>query len=109
LVRQEGGFAAWFLLDIPMVHLPQCAIRIDGSNLFGNELTWGETVHFRKLEFNAIYVINLIFSPEGNDSNVVFVGIAHSGLHSRHAILKESASQDDSGSSDRESSGFPIS
>jgi hypothetical protein len=36
------------------------------------------------------------------------MGMVHSGLSSMHAILKESASEDDSASSERGGSGFPI-
>jgi hypothetical protein len=36
------------------------------------------------------------------------MGMVHSGSPSLHAILKESASEDNSASSNKESSGFPI-
>jgi hypothetical protein len=50
-----------------MVILPQPVIDIDDSNLFGNELAWGETIHFENLEFITDRFDNLSFSLEGND------------------------------------------
>jgi hypothetical protein len=47
-------------------------------------------------------------SPKGNDSCAVFVGMAHSGSPSLHAILEESSTKDHSASSNGVSSGFPI-
>jgi hypothetical protein len=46
--------------------------------------------------------------PKGNDSGALFVGMAHSGSPSLHAILEESPSEVDSTSSDGKSSSFPI-
>jgi hypothetical protein len=45
---------------------------------------------------------------EGKDACSIFMGVAHSGLPSLHAILEDSASEDDSTSNEGESSGFPI-
>jgi hypothetical protein len=92
-----------------MVHLPQPMVGTDGSNLFDNEFTWDETVCFRNLEFIADRFDNLSFSPKGNDSGAVFVGMAHNGSPSLYVILKESASEDNSAPSDGESSNFLIS
>jgi hypothetical protein len=96
-------------LNLSMVILPQPVIDIDDSNLFGNELAWGETIHFENLEFITDRFDNLSFSLEGNDSGAVFVGMAHGGSPSLHAVLEESTSEDDLTSSEGGSSSFPIS
>jgi hypothetical protein len=77
LARQEGGFAVCFPLDVPMVHLSQPTIITDSSNLFDIELTRGEIIPFENLEFIADHFDNQSFSPEGNDSGAVFMGMAH--------------------------------
>jgi hypothetical protein len=76
--------------------------------LFGVELTWGETIYFVNPEFITNHFDSQSLSPEGNDSCAIFVGMVHSGSPSLHAILEESASEDDSASSDEERSDFPI-
>jgi hypothetical protein len=52
---------------------------------------------------------SMSFSAEGNESDVVFVGMAHSGSPSLHTIFEESADEDDTTSSGGGSSGFSIS
>jgi hypothetical protein len=93
---RKGGFAACFPLDVSIVHLLKSVVIIDGSNLIGIELTWGETIRFGNQEFIADRFDNLSLSPEGNDSGAVFVGIAHSGSLSLHAILEEFTNKNDS-------------
>jgi hypothetical protein len=92
-----------------MIHLLKPIVITDASNLFDVELTWGETVHFKNLEFIADRFDNLSLSPERNDSGAVFVGMDHSGSPSLHAILEEFVGEDDSASSEGRSSGFLIS
>jgi hypothetical protein len=98
-----------FPLNILMVHLPKPTIIIAGSNLFSIELACGETIRFGSLEFIADCFDNLSISPEGIDLGTIFMGMAHSGSQSLHAILKESTGEDDSTSSEVESFDFPIS
>jgi hypothetical protein len=100
LAYQVGGFATYFSLNILMVHLPKPVVITDGRNLFGVELAWGETIHFRNLEFITECFDNLSLSLEVNDSSVVFIGMAHSRSPSSHGILEESTSKDDSTSSE---------
>jgi hypothetical protein len=72
------------------------------------ELTQGEAIYFKDLEFITDHFNNLSLPPEGNDSGVVVGGMVCSGSPSLHPILEESPSEDDSASSDGGSSGFPI-
>jgi hypothetical protein len=48
---------------------------------------------FWSLAFIANYFGSLSLSPKGNDSDVVFVGAAHSGSPSLHTILKDSVDE----------------
>jgi hypothetical protein len=91
----------WFIL-------PKLVIITGDIYPFGVELTQGEAIRFKDLEFIADHFDNQGLSPEGNDSGAIFVGMVRSGSPSLHDILKESSSEDDSTSSDRESSDFPI-
>jgi hypothetical protein len=84
-------------------------IATDSSKLTGVKLAWGKTIHFRNLEFITDPFDNLSLSTEGNDSGAIFVGMAHSGSPSLHAILEESTGEDDLASSEAGSSSFPIS
>jgi hypothetical protein len=81
----------------------------NGSILSDVEIAWAETIRFGHLELITDHFDNLSLSLKGNDSDVVLVGMVHSGLPSLHAILEESTNGDDSTSSDRGSSSFPIS
>jgi hypothetical protein len=74
----------------------------------GIELTWGEILRFRNLEFITDHFDNQSLSPEGNYSGIIFVGMVHRRSPSLHAILVESTSEDDLASSDGGSFGFPI-
>jgi hypothetical protein len=88
--------------------LPKLAMATGGIYLFIVELTLGEAIRFKDPEFITDHFNNQSLLPEGNDSGAIFVGMVCSGFPSLHAILKESASEDDSASSDGESPGFPI-
>jgi hypothetical protein len=109
LARLEGGFAGCFPLDVLMVHLLKPVVVTDGSKLFGIELSWGETIHLRNQKFIINCSDNLSLCIHGKDSCAVFVGVAHSGLPSLHAILEESTGEDDSTLNEGGSSGFHIS
>jgi hypothetical protein len=109
LAHQEGAFVACFTLNILMVYSLKPVVVTDGSNLASVKHAWGETIRFEILDIIADRFDNLIFSPEGNESGTVFMGMAHSGLPSLHAILKESVGEDESTLSERGSFGFPTS
>jgi hypothetical protein len=87
----------WFIL-------PQS----DDGHPFNAELTQDEAIHFKDLEFIAEHSNDQCLSLEGNDLGAVFVGTAHSGSLSLHAILEELPSEDDSVSSNGWSSGYPM-
>jgi hypothetical protein len=70
--------------------------------LFGIELTQDEAIPFKDLEFIVDHFGNLSLLPEGDHSSVVVGGTTRSRLLSLHAIRKESPSEDDSTSSERE-------
>jgi hypothetical protein len=106
IVSEEGRFLVCFPLNVPLVHLPKVIIITIGSNLFGIELAWGKTIHFRNVKFIADHFDNLRLSPKRNGSGSVFVGMSDNGLPSLHAILEESASEDDSTSSQGEAPTF---
>jgi hypothetical protein len=46
LVRQEGGYAACFPLDVPMVHSSTLTIHTDGERLTCGGFSLNKTVHF---------------------------------------------------------------
>jgi hypothetical protein len=89
--------------------LTENVVITDDSNFLGIKHTWGETIHFRNVEFIADRFDNLSLSPEGNDSGTIFMGMAHSGSPSLYDILQESTGEVDSASSKGGSSSFPIS
>jgi hypothetical protein len=107
--RYVGGFVACFPLNISMVYSPKPTIITDGNNLIHVKFARGETISFGGMEFITDRFDNLSFSPEGNASGAIVVGMVHSGSPSLHAILKESTSEDDLASRDEGISGFPIS
>jgi hypothetical protein len=109
LVCQVWGFGVCFPLDVLMVHLSKPAIVTDSNNMTGVRISGGEIIRFGTLEFITDHFRGLNFSPEGNDSGIVFMGMVHSGSPSLYAIVDESASEDNSASSDWGSSGFPLS
>jgi hypothetical protein len=109
LACQVWGFVVCFPLDVPTVHLSKPTIVTDSNNMTGVRISGGEIIRFGILEFITDHFHSLNFSPEGNDSGTVFVGMVHSGSPSLYAIVDESASEDDSASSDWGSSGFPLS
>jgi hypothetical protein len=92
-----------------MDHLPKLTIGTDSSNLFDIGLAWGETIRSEKPEFIADHFNYLSLSPKGDDSGIVFMGMAHSGSPSLYTIIEESTGKDDSASSQGGSSSFPIS
>jgi hypothetical protein len=108
-MRQEEGFIVCFPLNILMIHSPKPTIIANNNNLTGIGFAWGETIRFGSLEFIANRFGNLSISPEGNDSDAVFMRMVHSRLSSLHAILEESTDEDNIVSSGRANSDFPIS
>jgi hypothetical protein len=90
-----------------MVHLPKHVVVTNNSNLLGTELIWGETICLRHQEFITDRSNSLSLSPEGKDSDTIFMGAGRSGLPSLHAILEESTGEDDLTSSEGEALVFP--
>jgi hypothetical protein len=86
-------------------------VASDNVYMFYVELTWGETLRFKNMEFiwsSSPTTLITSLSPKGNDSGTVFVGMVLSGSPSLHAILEESTSEDDLASSDGGSFDYPI-
>jgi hypothetical protein len=109
LERQERGFVACFTLNILMVHSPKLTI-VKGSNHHASiGFTLGKAIRFGSSKLIADRFSNLSLSPMGNDSSTVFMGMDHNGMPSLHTILEESFEEDDTTSSERGNSGFPIS
>jgi hypothetical protein len=97
-----------FLYTFQWFILPELAITADDIYLLGALLTQDEAIHFECLKFITDPSHDQGLLPEGNNSGAVFMGMAHSGSPSLHAILKESPSEDDSTLINGESSDFPI-
>jgi hypothetical protein len=76
-----------------MVHSSTLAITTDGKHLTCGGFSLGKTVHFGNLEFIVDCFGSPRLSPKGNDSRVVFVGMAHSGSPSLRTILKYSTDE----------------
>jgi hypothetical protein len=88
LVRQVEGFALCLSSRRSDGSLSKLVVITNDSNLFGVKLAWGETIHFGNLEFITGCFDNLSLSTEWNDLGAVFVGMAHSGSLSLHALLE---------------------
>jgi hypothetical protein len=96
------------IIIIPMVHLSMLTITTNGEHLTGGGFSLDEIIQLGSLEFIIDHFDNLSLSREGSDSDAVFMGMAHNRSPSLHTILEESASEDDSASSEGGSSYFPI-
>jgi hypothetical protein len=92
-----------------MVHSPKLTIIANDKHNTCISFTLGKIVHFGSLEFITDHFSSLSLSDEGNVSDVMFVGMTHSGSPSLHTILEDSADEGDIASSGGRSSGFPIS
>jgi hypothetical protein len=92
-----------------MVHSSTLVVTANGKHQTDGGFTFSETIHFGSLEFIANHFGSLSISNEGNDSGIVFMGMAHSGSSSLHTILEESTNESDTASSGGGSSDFPIS
>jgi hypothetical protein len=109
LARQEGGFVACFPLNVLMVHSPKPVVTTDGNHQTDDGFTMVKSIHFGSLEFVADRFGVLSLFPEGNDLDVAFVEMVHSGSPSLHTILEESTNEDNITSSGGGSSAFLIS
>jgi hypothetical protein len=89
--------------------LPELAIATGDIYRSSAELTQDEAICFEGLKFITNPSDDQSLLPKGSDSSTVYVGMAHSGLPSLHAIFEESPKDDDLASSDGGSSSFPIS
>jgi hypothetical protein len=107
--HQVGGFVACSALNVSMVHPSMLIVTNDGEHLTCNGISLGETIHFGRLEFIADCFGSLSFSPKGNDSCTVFMGMACSGSPSWRSILEDSTDEFYTAYSREGSSGFPIS
>jgi hypothetical protein len=94
-----------------MVHSPKLTIIVNGKHQTSvGFITDGKhQIFFGGLEFITYHFSRLSFSPDGNDSGTVFVGVVHNGLPSLQTILEESTDEGDTASSGVGSSDFPVS
>jgi hypothetical protein len=72
-----------------MVHSSMLIVTTDGEHLSYSGFSLGETDRFGILEFIADCFDILSLSPMGNDSSIIFVGMARSGLLSLRPIIKD--------------------
>jgi hypothetical protein len=93
LAHQEGAFVACFLVNVLMVHSPKPTVVTDSNRLIDVGFTLGKTIRFSSLDFITNCFGTLSLSPEGNDSDAMFVGMVHSGSPSLHTVLEESANE----------------
>jgi hypothetical protein len=100
-----------FPLKVKMVHSPKLTVIVNGKHQTSvGFITDGKhQIFFGGLEFITYHFSRLSFSPDGNDSGTVFVGVVHNGLPSLQTILEESTDEGDTASSGVGSSDFPVS
>jgi hypothetical protein len=98
----------YFPKNVLMVYSPKPIVITDGNNLTGTEFARGETIYFWSMEFIIDRFGNPSFSPQGNDSGVLLLGMVHSGLPSLDVILEESFGEDDSALSEGEAPASPF-
>jgi hypothetical protein len=98
LACQEGGFVACFPLNVLIVHSPKHKVVTDDKHQISIGFTLHETIRFWTLEFIADCFSSLSLSAKENDSAVIFMGMAHCGSPSMHAILKDSVDKGDTAS-----------
>jgi hypothetical protein len=96
-----------FPLNVLMVHSLKLAVIANGECQTGIRFAIGETIRFGSLQFIADRSSSLSLSPEGNDSDAIFVRMVHSGSSSLHTILKEFTDEGDTTSSERGKLWFP--
>jgi hypothetical protein len=65
LACQEGGFAAYFPLDVLIVHSSTLTVAINGECPSCDDFSLGETVRFESLEFITDCFGFLSLSPRG--------------------------------------------
>jgi hypothetical protein len=80
LARQEGGFAACFSLDVPMVPPLARAVATNGEHLLCDGFSLGETICFGSLEFITNCFGCLSLSPLGDGLDAIVMGPAGGGL-----------------------------
>jgi hypothetical protein len=92
-----------------MVHSPESTVFGDGHHQADVGFASGGTIHLGSLASIANRFGSLSLSPEGNDSCVIFTGVVRTRSPSLHAILEESANEDDWTSSEWGGGGAPSS
>jgi hypothetical protein len=90
-----------------MVYSPKLTFVDNSNKLTRIGLAPGDTIWLGILEFTAYRFGNLSLSPEENDSDVVFIGMVHSGPSSMHTIHEESPNEGDTASGRGGSFGLP--
>jgi hypothetical protein len=109
LAHQEGGFAAYFPLDVLIVHSSMLTVIIDGECLPCDDFSLGETVCFESLEFIIDCFGRLSLSPRGGESGAIFVGATRSGSSSLRTMIEDSTDEFYTISSREGSSDLPVS
>jgi hypothetical protein len=104
------GFAAYFPLDVPIVHSSALAVSTDDECLMCVGFSLGETIRFGSLEFIAGYCGGLSLSPIGNDSGATFMGSPRNmPLTLRWSMIVDSIEEFFTASSGEGGSGLPSS
>jgi hypothetical protein len=91
-----------------MVYSLKLTFVANGNNPTDVGLAPGKKIYFESLEFIIDRFDRLILSPEGEDSDAVFVGMVHNGWPSLYNTLKEFSDEGNTTSSEVESSGLPV-
>jgi hypothetical protein len=92
-VRQVGGIAACFPLDVLLVHSSTLVVTTDGERLTCGGFSLDETVRFGILEFIADYFSGMCLSPKESDSGAIFRSTTHSGPPTLWAMIEDSTEE----------------
>jgi hypothetical protein len=90
----RGICSVLFLDDVPVVPPPKLSFIANDDNPIGVGLALSSTIDFNSLEFIVDCLGHLSISPQGWDSDTIFVGMAHNGSLSKRTALEESSGED---------------
>jgi hypothetical protein len=86
---------------------PKLLFIANSNNPIGVGLAPGSTIHFGSQEFITNHFGHLSLSPQGRDSDAIFIGIIYGGSPSPHTSPKDTSGVDGATSGTKRSSGSP--